>query len=79
VSSSWVQVWKLLGIIARLWSDCVDLGVLQIIVRIVVPKVDYDVLRKEASQVFQDKIVQVQGIVAKLQRTQRAAEQALDK
>jgi len=43
------------------------------------PVVDYDVLRKEAAEVFQDKIVQVQGVVAKLQRTQRAAEQALDK
>ena len=72
-------MWKLLGIIARLWSGCVGLVVLQIILGIVLPKVDYDALRKDAAEVFQDKIVQVQGVVAKLQRTQRAAEQALDK
>ena len=41
--------------------------------------VDYDALRKEAASVFEDKIVEVRGLVAKLQKTQRAAEQVLDK
>ena len=43
------------------------------------PVVDYDALRKEAAAAFADKIVEVQGLVGKLQKTQRAAEQALDK
>lgn len=43
------------------------------------PVVDYDGLRKEVSAIFEDKVVEVQGLVAKLQKTQRAAEQALDK
>ena len=43
------------------------------------PVADYDGLRKEVAAVFADKIVEVQSLVAKLQKTQRAAEQALDK
>ena len=43
------------------------------------PVVDYDGLRKEVAAALADKIVEVQGLVAKLQKTQRAAEQALDK
>ena len=43
------------------------------------PVVDYDGLRKEVATAFDDKIVEVQGLVARLQKTQRAAEQALDK
>jgi hypothetical protein len=43
------------------------------------PVVDYDALRKEVSAVLADKTTEVQGLVAKLQKTQRAAEQALDK
>ena len=43
------------------------------------PVVDYNGLRKEVAAAFADKIVEVQGLVAKLQKTQRAAEQALDK
>jgi len=43
------------------------------------PVVDYDGLRKEVAAAFADKIVEVQGLVARLQKTQRAAEQALDK
>ena len=43
------------------------------------PVVDYDALRKEVVTVFADRAAQVQGLVAKLQKTQRAAEQALDR
>ena len=43
------------------------------------PVVDYDGLRREAAAAFADKVVEVQGLVARLQKTQRAAEQALDK
>lgn len=43
------------------------------------PVADYDGLRKEAAAAFADKVVEVQGLVARLQKTQRAAEQALDK
>ena len=43
------------------------------------PVTDYDGLRKEVAAIFADKVVEVQGLVAKLQKTQRAAEQALDK
>lgn len=43
------------------------------------PAVDYDVARKEVSVIFDAKVTEVQGIVAKLLQTQRAAEQALDK
>ena len=43
------------------------------------PIVDYDGVRQEVSNIFADKAVQIQGLVAKLQKTQRAAEQALDK
>ena len=43
------------------------------------PVVDYDSLRKEVAAIFEEKVVEVQGLVAKLQKTQRAAEQALDK
>ena len=43
------------------------------------PVVDYDALRKEVTAVFADRATQVQALVVKLQKTQRAAEQALDK
>ena len=43
------------------------------------PVVDYDALRKEVVTVFADKAAEVQGLVTKLQKTQRAAEQALDR
>ena len=39
--------------------------------------VDYDVVRKETASAFEEKILEVRGLVAKLQKTQRAAEQAL--
>ena len=42
------------------------------------PVVDYDALRKEVVTIFADRAAEVQGMVVKLQRTQRAAEQALD-
>jgi len=41
--------------------------------------VDYDAMRKEVAAVFVEKAAEVQDLVAKLQKTQRAAEQALDK
>ena len=34
---------------------------------------DYDGLRKEVAAIFADKVVEVQRLVAKLQKTQRAA------
>ena len=40
--------------------------------------VDYDAVRKETASAFEEKIVEVRGLVAKLQKTQRAAEQTLD-
>ena len=40
--------------------------------------VDYDAVRKETASAFDEKIVEVRGLVAKLQKTQRAAEQTLD-
>ena len=43
------------------------------------PVVDYDEVRPEVSNIFADKAAEVQSLVAKLQKTQRAAEQALDK
>ena len=43
------------------------------------PVVDYDALRKEVVTVFADRAAEVQGLVVKLQKTQRAAEQALDR
>ena len=43
------------------------------------PVVDYDALRKEISSVFEDRTAKVQAFVARLQKTQRAAEQALDR
>merc|ERR1740123_1320931 len=42
------------------------------------PVVDYDAMRAEAKDVFESKIGEVRGLVARLQKTQRAAEQALD-
>ena len=42
------------------------------------PVVDYDALRKEVVTIFADRASEVQGLVVKLQKTQRAAEQALD-
>ena len=43
------------------------------------PVVDYDVMRKEISHISADKAFEVQGLVARLEKTQRAAEQALDR
>jgi hypothetical protein len=43
------------------------------------PVADYDGVRREVSSIFADKAAEVQSLVAKLQKTQRAAEQALDK
>ena len=43
------------------------------------PVTDYDGLHMEVAAIFKDKVVEVQCLVAKLQKTQRAAEQALDK
>jgi hypothetical protein len=43
------------------------------------PVVDYDGVRREVSSIFAEKAAEVQSLVAKLQKTQRAAEQALDK
>ena len=43
------------------------------------PIIDYDGVRQEVSNIFADKAAEVQSLVAKLQKTQRAAEQALDK
>lgn len=43
------------------------------------PVVDYDALRKEVVTIFADRAAEVQGLVMKLQITQRAAEQALDR
>jgi hypothetical protein len=54
-----------------LWADCcklLDASAAAVAWNFCAPVVDYDALRKE-----------VQGLVAKLQKTQRAAEQALDK
>merc|ERR1712032_983434 len=42
------------------------------------PVVDYDAMRAEAKDVFDLKVGEVRGLVARLQKTQRAAEQALD-
>lgn len=39
---------------------------------------DYDSLRKEIAVVFDEKVSEVKELVSKLQKTQRAAEQALD-
>ena len=44
-----------------------------------VPAVDYDALRKDISSSFEDKVVEIQSLVLKLQKTQRAAEQVLDR
>merc|ERR1712032_1498077 len=40
--------------------------------------VDYDAMRAEAKAVIDSKLGEVRGLVARLQKTQRAAEQALD-
>ena len=42
------------------------------------PAIDYDSIRKEAATIFADKRAEVQQFVAKLHKTQRAAEKALD-
>ena len=42
------------------------------------PAVDYDSMRKEAATIFTEKRAEVQQLVAKLHKTQRAAEKALD-
>ena len=39
---------------------------------------DYDALRKETAAVFDAKVGEVKELVSKLQKTQKAAEQALD-
>jgi hypothetical protein len=41
--------------------------------------VDYDAMRKDMAAVFEGKIQVVRGLVTKLQKTQRAAEQTLEK
>lgn len=41
--------------------------------------VDYDAMRKNLAAVFDGKIEEVRGLVTKLQKTQRAAEQTLEK
>ena len=46
---------------------------------LLIPVVDYDQLRKEAGEMSKAKAEHVQGLVARLQKTQRAAEDALDK
>ena len=43
------------------------------------PVVDYDAMRKGMAATFDEKIVEVRGLVTKLQKTQRAAEQTLEK
>jgi hypothetical protein len=43
------------------------------------PVVDYDGLRKEVAAAFVDKAIEIQGMVVRLQKTQRAAEKTLDK
>ena len=40
--------------------------------------VDYDALRKNTAAVFDAKAQEVRGLVEKLQKTQRAAEQTLE-
>ena len=40
--------------------------------------VDYDVVRAELKHVFVEKVDEVRSAIAKLQKAQRAAEQALD-
>jgi len=41
--------------------------------------VDYDALRKSTAAAFDVKVQEVKGLVEKLQKTQRAAEQTLEK
>jgi len=41
--------------------------------------VDYDSMRKSMAATFDEKIQEVRGLVTKLQKTQRAAEQTRDK
>ena len=43
------------------------------------PAVDYDALRKEVTAIFTERGSEVQRLVAKLHKTQRAAEKALDR
>ena len=50
-----------------IWTDFIAFSV-----------VDYDAMRAEAKDVFDSKIAEVHVLVARLQKTQRAAEQALD-
>ena len=40
---------------------------------------DYDAMRKNMAATFDGKVAEVRGLVAKLQKTQRAAEQTLEK
>jgi len=41
--------------------------------------IDYDALRKEAGTSIADKTAEIRTLVGKLHKTQRAAEEALDK
>ena len=40
---------------------------------------DYDAMRKNMAAIFDKKVEEVRGLVTKLQKTQRAAEQTLEK
>ena len=46
--------------------------------RVIFAVADYDSLRKETAAVFDAKVGEVKELVSKLQKTQKAAEQALD-
>lgn len=46
--------------------------------RVIFAVADYDSLRKETAAVFDAKVGEVKDLVSKLQKTQKAAEQALD-
>ena len=56
-----------------------DAGAAEVAWNFCLPVTDYDGLHMEVAAIFKDKVVEVQCLVAKLQKTQRAAEQALDK
>jgi hypothetical protein len=42
------------------------------------PAADYDAARAKAASAFAGKVIDVRALVSKLQKTQRAAEKALD-
>ena len=67
---SWSRPW--------LWLGPGRVAALHIICSIVSTVVDYDAVRKETAAVFEEKVTEVRGLVGKLQKTQRAVEQALD-